>query len=326
MGAERRHRRQLLVESTIHQSPPTAAIDFPLLPNDAAEPPTYPRARSQSAVRGLTEAEVTAPPSQVGRQLLHHLRETDPATPPRQLPDPLPKPLHGLGRDAPLQPAAAREAESQKLPLLRPPHRALGLVDRELETAGNEVWHRLHHPVPRPRTADVDVHIVCMAHKSVAPSIEFAVKLVEPPVPIICETNSLVRLVGLSGFPNDIFRPFGFSVGDLMGKALWKLVENAQRFPRHGGEGGVKPRAPSASPGPVRVRQDGSQGGEPCVMSNWTAASSDCGRPLNDDVHIKTADLYRPNARFTTERQRYQVLTPFGKLGYSQISVGAGSV
>ena len=52
-------------------------------------------------------------------------------------------------------------------------------------------------------------------------------------------------------------------------------------------------------------------------MSNWTAASSDCGRPLNDDVHIKTADLYRPNARFTPERQRCQVLTPFGKLGYS---------
>ena len=75
--------------------------------------------------------------------------------------------------------------------------------------------------------------------------------------------------------------------------------------------------APSASTGPVRGRQDGSQGGEPGVMSNWTAASSDCGR---DDVHIRTADLYRPNARFTPERQRYQVLTPFGKLGYSHNS------
>ena len=35
-------------------------------------------------------------------------------------------------------------------------------------------------------------------------------------------------------------------------------------------------------------------------------------------VHVKTADLYRPNARLTPERQGYQVLTPFGKLGYSQ--------
>ena len=48
------------------------------------------------------------------------------------------------------------------------------------------------------------------------------------------------------------------------------------------------------------------------------AASSDCSRPVNDYVHIEAADLCRPNARFTQERQGYQVLTPFGKLGYSQ--------
>ena len=66
------------------------------------------------------------------------------------------------------------------------------------------------------------------------------------------------------------------------------------------------------------VGQDGSQGGGPCVMSSWTAASSDCSRPMNNYVHVKTADLYRPNARLTPERQGYQVLTPFGKLGYSR--------
>ena len=54
-------------------------------------------------------------------------------------------------------------------------------------------------------------------------------------------------------------------------------------------------------------------------MSSWTAASSDCSRPVNNYVHVKTADLYRPNARLTPERQGYQVLTPFGKLGYSPI-------
>ena len=42
-------------------------------------------------------------------------------------------------------------------------------------------------------------------------------------------------------------------------------------------------------------------------------------QPVNNYVHVKTADLYRPNARLTPERQGYQVLTPFGKLGYSQI-------
>ena len=32
-------------------------------------------------------------------------------------------------------------------------------------------------------------------------------------------------------------------------------------------------------------------------MSSWTAASSDCSRPVNNYVHVKTADLYRPSAR-----------------------------
>ena len=58
-------------------------------------------------------------------------------------------------------------------------------------------------------------------------------------------------------------------------------------------------------------------------MSSWTAASSDCSRPVNNYVHVKTADLYRPNARLTPERQGYQVLTPFGKLGYSRKEPGA---
>ena len=60
-------------------------------------------------------------------------------------------------------------------------------------------------------------------------------------------------------------------------------------------------------------------------MSSWTAASSDCSRPVNNYVHVKTADLYRPNARLTPERQGYQVLTPFGKLGHSLIAGGWGS-
>ena len=35
-------------------------------------------------------------------------------------------------------------------------------------------------------------------------------------------------------------------------------------------------------------------------------------------VRVNTVDLYTPNARFTPERLGYQVLTLFGKLGYSQ--------
>ena len=61
-------------------------------------------------------------------------------------------------------------------------------------------------------------------------------------------------------------------------------------------------------------------------MSSWTAASSDCSRPVNNYVHVKTADLYRPNARLTPERQGYQVLTPFGKLGYSRFLAYSSSL
>ena len=59
---------------------------------------------------------------------------------------------------------------------------------------------------------------------------------------------------------------------------------------------------PNAILGLFRVGQDGSQGGGPCVMSSWTAASSDCSRPVNNYVHVKTAVLYRPNARLTPEK------------------------
>ena len=37
------------------------------------------------------------------------------------------------------------------------------------------------------------------------------------------------------GFPTLFWGLSGFFVDDLMGKALWKLVKNAQRFPRCGG-------------------------------------------------------------------------------------------
>ena len=107
------------------------------------------------------------------------------------------------------------------------------------------------------------------------------------------------------GFPTLFWGPSGFFVGDLMGKALWKLVENAQRFPRRGGRVLCVHGAVSFH----TARPCATRWLPPCVMSNWTAASSDCSRPVNNYVHVKTADLYRPNARFTQERQVYQVLT-----------------
>ena len=76
-----------------------------------------------------------------------------------------------------------------------------------------------------------------------------------------------------------IFRGFSeFFVGDLMGKALWKLVENAQRFPRRGGR-------VLCVHGPVSFHR-----ARPCAtkwpprrgLRTGPPASSDCGRPVND--------------------------------------------
>ena len=50
-------------------------------------------------------------------------------------------------------------------------------------------------------------------------------------------------------------------MGDLMGKALWKLVENAQRFPRRGGRV-LCVHGPVSFHRPVRVRQNGPRGGD----------------------------------------------------------------
>ena len=104
----------------------------------------------------------------------------------------------------------------------------------------------------------------------------------------------------------------GFFVGELTGKALWKLVENAQRFPRRGGRV-LRPRRRQLPQGARPCATRWLPGRGPRVISNWTAA------PVGNYVHVETADLYRPNARFTTETQGYQVLTPFGKLGYSPL-------
>ena len=121
----------------------------------------------------------------------------------------------------------------------------------------------------------------------------------------------------IRGFPTPFWGLSGFFVGDLIGKALWELVENAQRFPRHGGRVLCVHGAVSFHRArPCATRWLPGRG--PCVMSNWTAASSDCSRPANNYVRVNTVDLYTPNARFTPERLGYQVLTLFAKLGYSQ--------
>ena len=105
------------------------------------------------------------------------------------------------------------------------------------------------------------------------------------------------------GFPTLFWGLSGFFVNDLMGKACGARGKRAA-FSKVRWARSVRPRRRQLPQGPS--------------VCDKIAASSDCSRPVNDYVHIEAADLRRPNARFTTERQGYQVLTPFGKLGYSR--------
>ena len=110
--------------------------------------------------------------------------------------------------------------------------------------------------VPAVSWADLDPGDRCIQHGKAGPPINPGgynnnVQLFQAPsyVAILNEQIHDVRVVPLDGRPHlgpqiqgsirvsqRHFGAFsGFFVDDLMGKALWKLVENAQRFPRRGG-------------------------------------------------------------------------------------------
>ena len=73
----------------------------------------------------------------------------------------------------------AREAEAQELAHARLGHRALGLVDLELETLGQEPLDARHHPLARPLTAHIDVAVVGVAHEAMAALLQFLVQHVQ---------------------------------------------------------------------------------------------------------------------------------------------------
>ena len=91
---------------------------------------------------------------------------------------------------------------------------------------------------PRQRPANVKDRIVTdRGFKKITPVSEALVDFDYQPT----TCTRPYRVVALKekwvypGFPTIFSGLLGFFVGDFMGKALWQLVENAQRFPRRGG-------------------------------------------------------------------------------------------
>jgi len=108
----------------------------------------------------LTITKVSEPSSQVGRDLLDHLREADATGSACLFPNPLLEASDSLGGDPPPRLPFMGEAESEKLSLPRSSYGALRLVYLELEPVRDEVRNAFHHSQSRSLAADVDVTVV----------------------------------------------------------------------------------------------------------------------------------------------------------------------
>src|SRR5205807_9620252 len=73
----------------------------------------------------------------------------------------------------------SRKAEPEKLPFLRSCHRTLRLIYLELEILRDELRDALHHPLPRPLAANVDITIVRVSNEAMAPALQLPVEFVE---------------------------------------------------------------------------------------------------------------------------------------------------
>src|SRR6516165_6250698 len=115
----------------------------------------------------------------MSREIFDHLRKADAPGSARLFPNALLEAGDGLGGDPPTRFSFASEAESEKLPLPRPSHGALRLVDLELETVCEEVCNTLHHSLARSFAVDIDVAIVGIAYKVVTAPLQLSVQFVQ---------------------------------------------------------------------------------------------------------------------------------------------------
>jgi len=96
-----------------------------------------------------------------------------------QFPDVLLELPHCLRRNSPLRLSAGRKAEPEELSPPRSVYGALAPIHLELEFLRDEACDTLHHPLPRPFAADVDVTIVRITHEPVATLLQLTVQVVK---------------------------------------------------------------------------------------------------------------------------------------------------
>src|SRR4029077_7123942 len=130
-------------------------------------------------LRRFAESEIAAPTPHIRSQFLHRRLHADTLGPARDLPDSLLEPIQSFRRNDALDLRTDRKAESKKFPFLRSCHRTLRLIHLELELLRDELRNALHHPLPRPLAANVDITVVRVSNETMAPALQLPVEFVE---------------------------------------------------------------------------------------------------------------------------------------------------
>src|SRR6516162_10945404 len=144
--------------------PNDGGVVFPLTPHCSPQSQPDPASESDQHLGPFTKAEIVAPAPHIRDQLFHCRRDADALGPARDVPDSLFEPFQGLRRDHALDFRTSRKAEPEELPLLRSCHRALCLVDLELELLRDEPRDAVHHPLTRAFAANVNVTVIRIAN------------------------------------------------------------------------------------------------------------------------------------------------------------------
>src|SRR5688572_10432789 len=158
--------RQFGRNAQLEQGVASTAWSLPLLPYGATKPTTYPAGELLQHAGRFAESEVAIPAPHERSQLGHDRFQTCASGLLSDLHNPFLEPLESFRRNPSPNIRPVREAESEKLPLLRSRYRALRLVDLELELSSDVASHALHHPLTRAFAADVDVAVIRIPHEA----------------------------------------------------------------------------------------------------------------------------------------------------------------
>ena len=162
---------QFRSHAAFHQFRVPLADGLPLLPEGASEPPPDPRVQVSEVLRGLAKAEISDPSHHIAETsivcFMLRPRLTSVVSRTRSLNLAVLLALFA----ASARPCPCRNSIPETSALLRFRHRTLCLIYSQFQLVGNESLYALHYPLPRPLAAYVDIAIVRIPNKALAPRL-----------------------------------------------------------------------------------------------------------------------------------------------------------